>query len=341
MFNQRGGKLGSLPPHPYGNGGQSAERGDRPKGDDTMPVRRVDRDAAPAAVVTMYRWASAIAICGNVGLLLAKAIVSRQTGSAAIFADAANSAADVGYSILMTVGLWLSVQPPDERHPHGHQRIESLVSMGIGMLMTVAGYESLRVSVGALRVGSPAITSPWALVVLGIAGILKGLMYYAVVRLGRATRSPALAASAQDNLNDLISSGTALVGILLNRSGWHVADPIAGLLVGLWIIRSVWQVLSTSIGQLIGEAASAELSQQIEEAISGVPGVLAVEQVIVEYVGPRVRADIHVNMHPDLTLREIHRASHAVRQAVEDLDPVEHAFIHVEPYWLIDQEGTG
>jgi cation diffusion facilitator family transporter len=296
-------------------------------------VRRVDRDNVPQHIAATYRWASAIAVVGNLLLLGSKAWVARESGSSAVFADAANSASDVAYSVLMTVGLWLSLQPPDARHPHGHQRIESLVSLSIGMLMTLAGYESVRASLATLRGGPRLITSIWALAVLGFTGLLKGAMYLSVARLARRARSTALRASARDNLNDLVSSAMAFVGILVNRLGWRAGDPVAALLVSVWIFRSVWLVLSESLGQLIGQAASPEVIARVEAAICTVPDVLAIDKVIVEQVGPSVRADIHVYMRSELMLDDIHRASHAVRAAVEALPEVEHAFVHVEPYW--------
>ena len=199
------------------------------------------------------------------------------------------------------------------------------------MLMVIAGYESIRTAMATLRTGASPITSNWALIVLGFTAVVKGVMFWVVSRLARSVSSPALRANATDNLNDLVSSGLALLGILVSRTGLAVADPIAGIVVGAWIFVAVWQVLSDSLGQLVGKAAPAGLSEAIEEAIRGVGDVLALEKVIVEQVGPHYRADIHVFMAPDLTLRAIHRASHAIRDAVEALPEVEHAFIHVEP----------
>ena len=101
-------------------------------------LQRVDVDSTDPRVRGLYTQAIAIALVGNVVLLLAKAIGAWLTQSSAIYADAANSASDVAYSVLMAVALRLSLRPPDVSHPHGHRRIESLVSMLIGVMMTAA-----------------------------------------------------------------------------------------------------------------------------------------------------------------------------------------------------------
>jgi len=300
-------------------------------------IRRIDHESIDSAVARTYRWTSVIAICGNMGLFVAKALVASESGSSAIYSDAANSASDLVYSILMAVGLILASQPADVRHPHGHQRIESLVSLAIGVLMVIAAYEGVRTAITTLRSGAEPITSIWALVVLGLTAVVKGAMFWAISGMARSVASPVLRANAADNLSDLVSSAMALLGILLSRVGLAAADPIAGILVGVWILYAVWQVLRDSLGQLIGRAAPDDLTAEIEGAVCGVKGVLALERVIVEQVGPLFRADIHIFMEPDLRLPAIHRTSHDVRDAVEALPEVDHAFVHVEPSWY----GTG
>lgn len=294
-------------------------------------LQRVDVDSTDPRVRGLYTQAIAIALVGNVVLLLAKAIGAWLTQSSAIYADAANSASDVAYSVLMAVALRLSLRPPDVSHPHGHRRIESLVSMLIGVMMTVAALEAARSAISAWRSGPEPITSAWAYVVLSLSVFIKALMYYSVRRIAQAAGSPALMASARDNLSDVLSSVMAAAGVVGSRFVSVAADPVAGLLLSLWILQSAWAVLQESIRELIGGAPSRELSERVVAAVRAIPGVLGVHRVIIEYVGPKVRVDIHVNMRRYIGLEEVHRLSHAVREAVEALEEVDHAFVHVEP----------
>ena len=94
-------------------------------------IQRVDIDNVSPHTRRLYVQASIVALLGNVLLVIGKGAAALVSGSSALYADAANSAADVAYSMLMGVGLWLALQPPDPGHPHGHRRIESLVSLFI------------------------------------------------------------------------------------------------------------------------------------------------------------------------------------------------------------------
>jgi cation diffusion facilitator family transporter len=294
-------------------------------------IRHVDPNEVEPHIRRIYVKAGAIALVGNVALVGAKGVVAWTTGSSAIYADAANSASDVAYSLLMLVGLWLSLQPADTHHPHGHRRIEPLVSMVIGIMMALAAFEAGRNSISTWREGPRAIVSIWALIVPGVTVGIKGGMYLAVNRLAERASSPALRASARENLTDVLSSVLALVGVVGSRVVAPLADPAAGLLVVPWILHNAWAVFSESIHQLIGGRASPELVERITERSKAVSGVLDVHQVIVEYVGPQVRVDIHINMEAHQPLTVVHEVSDNVRECIEELEEVDHAFVHVEP----------
>lgn len=294
-------------------------------------IKRVDEDNVPRTTRNLYWYSSLIALVGNILLLLSKAVAARVSGSSALYADAANSASDVVYSLLMGLGLWLSLRPPDLGHPHGHRRFEPLVSIIIAAMMAVAGVEAARTGIRTWGAGAQAITSIWAVIVpLATVGIKTG-MYLVVGKMGRRALSPALQASARDNLNDAVSSLVALAGIIASRLIAPVADPLAALVVAAWIFRGAYLVLHESVGHITGASASPELARNIMRAAESVPGVLGVHQVIVEYVGPQVRADLHIDMEGSNRLDDVHAVSDAVRTAVEALDEVDHAFVHVEP----------
>lgn len=292
---------------------------------------RIDRDTIDPALRRLYIRASVIALGGNLLLLAAKAAAAYASGSSAILADAGNSASDVAYSLLMGLGLWLSLQPPDAGHPHGHRRIESLVSVLIGGAMAYAAWEAAQGGLRAWRSGEAPALTPLAVVVPLGAAAVKGGMYVLVRRLGERTSSPALLAAATDNLADIVSSAVALVGYAGSRLVSPLMDPIAAFVVTAWILRTAWGVLSGAVYQLVGGGGPPALYNAVVDAARSVEGVIAVDRVILEHIGPKISVDIHVRMAADAHLVDVHRTSHEVRARIEALDEVEHAFVHVEP----------
>jgi len=300
-------------------------------------IQSVDTDRVPSETRRAYRQAALIALAGNLLLAAAKAIVAWRTSSSAIYADAANSLSDLAYSLLMLIGLWFALRPPDSGHPHGHRRAEPFVSLLIGVAMATAGIQAARTGIRGLMVGSRPTLDAWPLVVLAGSALIKIGMYLRVRRLGQAAGSSALCASAKDNLSDVVTSSTAVAGAFASLL-WAPADAITAVGVAAWILRAAWGVIQEAANQLLGGSASPELHEAIITAVRSVPGVIMTDRVIVEHQGPQVYADIHIRMDGTTSLEEVHRTSHEVRERVQALRQVDHAYIHVEP-WPLRERG--
>jgi len=295
-------------------------------------VQFVDRDHIEPRTRALYTRASAVAIIGNALLFAAKGAAALATGSSAVLADAANSGSDVAYSLLMAIGLWASLRPPDAGHPHGHRRIEPLVGLAIGATMGWAGIAAVRSGISALSASESPPLTLGALSALLATGFVKTIMFAVTRRLGREANSTALQASARDNLSDIIASLVALAGYVGSQYLTPLADSLAAFGVALWVFRNAGLVLGEGFRHLTGGGAPHEFTESILSAAKSVAGVLDVDRIIVEHSGPTMYVDIHIKMAPDTSLQTTHLASHRVRSAIESLVGVDHAYVHVEPY---------
>jgi cation diffusion facilitator family transporter len=296
-----------------------------------MDIQSVRRERGDPQRRRLYRQAILVAIVGNVILAAAKGAAAWFSGSSAVLSDAANSLSDTLYSVLMAVGLHLAQQPPDEGHPQGHARFEPVVSLLISVAMALAGLSALREGVQRFLSGAVEIEPGWPTVVLVGGALVKVAMYLLVRRIGRLVHSPAIHATARDNLSDVLTSVAALLGVWGSRFVSPLFDPLAGVVVALWIFRAMWEILSENFGYLTGRCAPPELTAQIVAAASAVPGVRGVHQVIADHVGPQVRVDMHIDVDGEMTLHQAHAIADQVQAQVEALSTVDLAFVHVEP----------
>lgn len=279
----------------------------------------------------LFRRALVITLAGNIVLAVGKGAAAYYSGSVALYADAANSVSDVLYSLLMVLGLWMARQPPDIGHPQGHGRFEPIVGLIVAAAMTFAGYEAGRVSIERFLIGGVNVELGWPMLALLVSAAIKAAMYAAIRRIAAQVASPALAVVAQDNLSDVLTSGAAFVGILGSYFLHPLGDPIAGVLVALWIFRAALAAWKENLRYLTGAGASREVREEIAVVAAKVPGVLGVHQVITEYVGPRLVADLHIDVDGHVSLFEAHRISDAVRIELEALPEVDRVYVHVEP----------
>src|SRR5690606_24547443 len=82
-----------------------------------------------------------IGVFGNLGLAVMKGIIGFMSGSKALIADAANSASDVAGSFAVLIGLRAAKKPPDQDHPYGHGRAESIAAIIVSVLLMIVGIE--------------------------------------------------------------------------------------------------------------------------------------------------------------------------------------------------------
>ena len=279
------------------------------------------------------RRVGAIVLAVNVLLVVAKGLVWWTTGSLAVGSEAVNSLADSAYSVVILAGLYLTTQPPDFSHPHGHERIEPFVSLFIAVGVFAAGAGVLWQATNSVlsgQVGSAA-TSPAAVgVLVGTAAVKFGLYRYCL-RVAEETRSPALTATALDNRNDILTASAALVGVLGGAVGLHVLDPIAAAVVSVGILYTGYEIVQDNVDYLVGSAPPEDLRAEIIRRALDHPDVEGAHDVIAHYVGPEIDVSLHIEVEGDRTLFEAHDIETDIVRSIRELEEVDDVFVHVDP----------
>jgi cation diffusion facilitator family transporter len=271
-------------------------------------------------------------LAANVALAAAKGWVWLETGSLAVGSEAANSLIDAVYATVVLAGLYLTTQPPDSEHPHGHERIEPFVALAIALGIFLTGGTVLFQSVTAILSNTVTVTeSPIAIAVLGAAALVKTGLYRYSLSASRTHDSPALAATALDNRNDVLTAGAALVGVVGARLGVPLLDPLAAALVALGICYTGVEVVRDNVPYLVGGAPSEALQRRILRRALAHPDVEGAHDVIAHYVGPEIDVSLHIEVEGNRTLREAHAIESAVVESIRALDDVDDVFVHIDP----------
>jgi cation diffusion facilitator family transporter len=278
-----------------------------------------------------YRTALIITLVGNLLLSVGKGIATYLTGSSALYADTANSIADLVYSLAFIIVLRTVLQPPDLSHPQGHARFEPLIGLVVALMMGIAGYEALRSSISRFIAGGTRVSPGIPTLVLLASAAIKAGMFFSIKNLAGKAESPALRATAKDNLSDVLTSLAAFIGILGSTFLHPLLDPVAGGLVSLWIFKAAFEAGQENFAYLTGAGPGEELRQKIIGTANGVEGGHEVHHMISEYVGPKLAVDMHINLPGDVSLDEVHDISDRIIAALEELPEVDRAYVHAEP----------
>ncbi|WP_336036327.1 cation diffusion facilitator family transporter [Halobacterium yunchengense] len=273
-----------------------------------------------------------VVLAANLVLVAAKGGVWWLTGSLAVGSEAVNSLADVAYSLVVVGGLYLTTQPPDFEHPHGHERIEPFVSLFVAVGVLAAGAGVIWSASTTLLAGTYGRSAGVAgVAVLAATAVAKYALYRYCLGVAERHHSPALRATALDNRNDILTAGAALAGVVGSALGHPLLDPLAALVVAVGILYTGYEIVRDNVNYLVGAAPPEDLRREIVERALAHPDVEGAHDVVAHYVGPEVDVSLHVEVEGEMTLREAHDIETAVVESVRAIPEVDDVFVHVDP----------
>ena len=278
--------------------------------------------------------AAMLSVVSNSVLIALKLAAGAITGSIAILTEAIHSAIDLLASIVALVSVRRADVPPDEDHPYGHEKVESLAATIEGMLILVGAgviiYEATRRLVSGSEVESLGV----GLAVIAFSMVANLAVSSFLSRRAEALDSPALEGDAAHLRADALTSFGVLAGLLLVEiTGEPAFDAIAALFVAVAIVVSGVRIMRRSGGALIDEAPPPEELDRIEATIAAaeIPEMVGYHKLRARRSGRRRWIDLHVQFREGTTLERAHEAAHQLRDAIRAELGGADVLIHVEP----------
>jgi cation diffusion facilitator family transporter len=282
---------------------------------------------------------SGLAVSGvSLGLNLLLAIVKITVGvignAYALVADGIESTIDVISSLIVWGGLRISTKPPDDTHPYGHGKAESMAAVVVALMLMGAG---VLIATQAVReIVTPHHAPEWyTLVVLVAVVVLKEGMFRYVHRVGESLDSGALKGEAWHHRSDAITSTAAFIGIsiaLVGGPGYEVADDWAALAACLVILFNATRLLVPALGEVMDAAVPGDIEARIRELARSVTDVSAVEKCRIRKSGTGLLMDIHIEVDEEMSVRQGHDVAHRVKdRIIEARLGVVDVVVHVEP----------
>jgi cation diffusion facilitator family transporter len=291
-----------------------------------------------------------VALAANVFLAVAKLAAGLVTGSAALLAEAAHSAADTFDQLALLGSIRLGRRPPDEEHPFGHGKERFFWAFVAAVWIFLAGAVfSIGEGVLALHRPPPAGGTAVALAVLAVAFVAEGASLVRAVRQvrGGARRSRDSLGRYVRELRDpaprivMLEDGAAVVGVVIASAGLiarsitgdEVYDAAASIAIGVLLIAVAIAVGAHAKGLLLGESARPAVRAAIERELLGHPAVESVPALLTMHIGPDdLLVAANIELRDELTVTEVERVNGEIAAALRSADPaVGHVFLQPAP----------
>ena len=266
----------------------------------------------------------------NLLVAAAKIALGITSGAVSILSDGFHSLTDTASNIVALIGVRVASQPPDDDHPYGHRKFETMASVGILIFLLLVLIEVLTAAVERLRTGGAPTIGRLTFIVMGATFLVNVAVVVYERRAGRRLASEVLLADAHHTTSDLFTSASVIAALIGVRLGVLWLDPVAAIVIAAFIGYASWEIFNATSGILADRFVIPE--EEIREVVRGVPEVRGCHHIRTRGSNDFVFLDLHVWMDKDMRLDEAHRLSHVVKDRLMARFPqIKDAIIHIEP----------
>jgi len=267
----------------------------------------------------------------NLAVALAKIFFGYASGATSILSDGFHSLTDAASNVVGLVGIRAAGQPPDEDHPYGHRKYETVAAAAVTAFMLLVVLEVIRNALnrlaGRATAPDPSVAA-FAVMIVTVAVNLWVIRYES--REAGRLRSELLQADTLQTRGDVWTSLAVIAALAGVSAGLPILDPLAALVVAGFIGRAGYQIANTTTHILSDRVVMSEAD--LEQVIKAVPGVIGCHQIRTRGSSDHVFVDLHVWLPADMRLTEAHHLSHVVKDRLMSRYPqIVDAVIHIEP----------
>ena len=285
------------------------------------------------------RTVTIIGLVLNLVLAGVKIAISLIFGSVSQLADGLDSALDLATTILGYIAVRIADKPPDQDHHFGHQKFENFFTLGIAVLLVASSGIIAYQSITRLITHDPLVFTYANMVVSILSIILKGILVWINVRVGKKIDSPILVANGMNFRTDILTSAVVLIGVTVGTLSigdfsLYWLDPSIAILISIVIILTAINIVKEAAGVLLDRSADPEFIEEMTKIASKQEGVREVGNIRTRFVGSNLYlCDIDILVNPEISIEQGHSIAEKVEEALKNELPVKYCQIHIEPFF--------
>lgn len=298
-------------------------------------LNKIDSPPANIDEEAVIQKLSLVSLLGNAVLSGFKLFAGFFGHSGAMISDAIHSFSDVFTTLVAWIGVKVSKKAADTDHPYGHERMECVAALILGLILLATGVGVGKNGIENIISGKyKELPIPGAVALaaalISIAG--KEAMYWYTRYYAKLINSAAFMADAWHHRSDALSSVGSLMGIGGAMLGFPVLDSAASVVICLFILKVAYDVLKDALAKMLDTSCGDVYEKKLIKHISTQEGVVCVDMLRSRMFGNKIYIDLEIEADGELSLREAHEVAERVHADVENRFPeVKHIMIHVNP----------
>ncbi len=284
-----------------------------------------------AARVPGVRRTLLVILALNLLVVAVKVFVGIRTGALSVLGAALESTLDMLNNVVGILLVRLAAIGPDENHPYGHEKFETLGALAIVGFLSISCFELLRE--GITRVAAGAVPDTPTIPDLVLIALTMGVNVFVVWyerRRGRELQSAFLLADAAHTNTDIYVTAAALGSLLLTRAGFGIIDPVLSVIVAIIIAWNGYQIVRGTVPVLVDERAVD--AEEVRRVVTGIPEVEEVRHVRTRTsASGLIMAEVTITVNGLTSVAHAHEVADAVEAKIAQSLGESDVVVHVEP----------
>jgi cation diffusion facilitator family transporter len=262
---------------------------------------------------------------------VAKIATGHLAGSQALAADGVHSLSDLATDFMVIWAAREASREPDENHPYGHQRIETLGTIVLGIVLVVVAIGIAWDAAGSALGGKVTTPGIAALIVAAASVFSKEAIFRYTMKVANQLDSGLLRSNAWHSRSDALSSVVVIVGVAGSIMGYTYFDALAAIVVAAMILWVGGKMTWSGVEDLIDTGVQPGKVRKIEETVNDVHGVRDIHDLRTRRMGNEIYLDGHVRVDPRVSVSEGHRIGEAVRHRLSrEFSDITDITIHID-----------
>lgn len=285
-----------------------------------MSNRATPRSLDENAVI---RRLSLVSLIGNALLSGFKLLAGVWGHSGAMISDAIHSFSDGLTTFIAWFGVKVSRRAADASHPYGHERLECVASLFLGIVLMGTGIGVGRAGLETIFSGQyETITPPGAIALVAavLSIVSKEAMYWYTRYYAKLIHS------------DAFSSIGSLIGIGGAMLGFPVMDSVASVVICVFILKVAYDILKDAVVEMLDTSCGEQYEAELQKLVSEQKDVVCVDTLHSRMFGSKVYVDLEIEVDGSKTLQEAHDVAERVHTELEHRFPdIKHVMVHLNP----------
>lgn len=255
----------------------------------------------------------------NVLVAISKIAVGVLTGTVSIIADGLHSAVDGMSNVIGLVAQRIATRPPDEDHPYGHERFETLATLAIGGLLMLTAWEVLQVAGEHLLSGNAPEVGVIQFMVLIVTLGVNLLVTIYERKKAIELKSSLLSADSAHTASDVWVTISVIVSLIAVKLGLLWMDAVVALAIVVLIGYTAWGIVKQTSTVLVDAAPIS--AEDITQAVTGTPGVQKIIRARSRGAEDAIHVDLDVLVASEISAELAHNINDAIRERVTKAFP--------------------